>query len=389
MDVRFALGRRSYAVKREDSAFIMSVCATASIACDRHMFTENDFCFSIPFMMSDSFEKMLAERKTDFRIVSETGLSPTLLRYKNRIGLLIGAVIFIIFAIFSSSFLWSIEICGNTALQSEELIEVLSEAGLTIGCYLPKTDTDSIESAVLAADGRISWISINLNGSIAYVEIRESVSIDRDERCLPYANIIASEDAIITGLEVFSGAACVKTDTQVKKGDLLISGIISKEFFGTHFTYANGNVYGKNYVELEIEVPFEYAALRETGKKFVAFEFNFFNKTLSIKRFNNRYDNYNFSEDTFLAGIGERVLPVSFDLLSYRETEYVTERRDINTARTQALEQLSNILYEEYSDANILSKEIAFSEYDDKLVLECGLWYERQIGITAEFEVEE
>ena len=380
------LGCKKYKVSKDSASDIVNVCSIFSVPCVRHEFYDDTFSFSIPFFECTKFERILCSVGIECECVEALGVIPRLLLYKNRIGLLIGFLICICVLTSSPSFLWNIEIVGNEKIKDEEMVETLKRSGLFLGCYLPHTNTDKIESAALVDNNKLSWISVNISGNTAYVEVRERIDINSETRELPYANIVAAEDGIVTDMEIFSGMSVIRKNTYVRKGELLISGVITKEALGTYLTYARGHIYGKNFNETMIEVPFAYEKLEETGKKKYSIELNIFSDTYSLFSACAPFQNFNEYIDSFFISEGNRKLPFSVVRTVYCEKDYVSAERSAEEAKKEAFLQLEELFLTEYADAEILSKDIEITVTGESVILKCGFWYEREIGVTVEFE---
>ena len=80
----------------------------------------------------------------------------------------------------------------------------------------------------------------------AHVEVRETLDeLPERERSSASANIVASEDGQITEVRVSGGRAVVGVNDIVRKGELLISGIMTVGEDGLRYEYASGQVFAK------------------------------------------------------------------------------------------------------------------------------------------------
>jgi hypothetical protein len=71
-----------------------------------------------------------------------------------------------------------IRVDGNRELSDAEVIAELNASGLSLGKVRSKLDTDSIQNRVMISSDKISWISVNIIGTVAQVEIRESEVVE-------------------------------------------------------------------------------------------------------------------------------------------------------------------------------------------------------------------
>lgn len=79
----------------------------------------------------------------------------------------------IVLIVTSSFFVWDITVTGTDKIPAKTITDALERHGVKLGAYIPSLDTEKIEQAmVLEVDG-LSWITLNLRGTVASVEVRE------------------------------------------------------------------------------------------------------------------------------------------------------------------------------------------------------------------------
>ena len=176
------------------------------------------------------------------RIIQKHGLPFFLNQHSKRAGLLVGACFCISVLCILSTRIWSIDVVGNKAVPSEEIISVFEELGVRKGVAGKKIGINSVETAVLEKLPQLSWVNININGSSALIEVRESIiNPEPDENGEP-SDIVASKDGQIVILRPFNGTQEQKIGNPVLKGDLLISGIEENRDLTVSFCKAKGYV---------------------------------------------------------------------------------------------------------------------------------------------------
>ena len=183
--------------------------------------------------------------KTRINIQSKKGMPFLLHRYRKRkifVGLL--AIIFI--ALFMmSKFIWNIEIKGNTRISKTEIMEELNKNGLKIGTYKRKLNANSVINKVRLDRGDIAWIGIDIEGTNAIVEIKETSEapelIDENEYC----NIVSNKEGMITKINVQNGTAVVKEGDIVKEGDTLVLGYLEGKYTGIRYVHAKADIEAK------------------------------------------------------------------------------------------------------------------------------------------------
>lgn len=160
-----------------------------------------------------------------FEPIEKKGVPYFIKRYRFRFGVAIGLFLTLIFSIILSSMIWYVKVEGNEELTEEEIITELEALGLKPGVFKKGIDVKELQMTMLYKLDELSWISVNINGSTAIVEVRERNKapeiIDRGQP----SNIVAGHDGQIIKLEVYQGDGMAEEGSAVVKGDLLISGV--------------------------------------------------------------------------------------------------------------------------------------------------------------------
>lgn len=107
------------------------------------------------------------------RITKKHGLPFLLLPFKNRIGFLIGAVLFVFIFSFLGSFVWNIEIKGCDKLSRDTVSAYLENNNFKKGVLWSSVDKTSLAWDMTANFDEIAWAHINKIGTTAQVEILE------------------------------------------------------------------------------------------------------------------------------------------------------------------------------------------------------------------------
>ncbi len=317
------------------------------------------------------------------------GLPHRMAQFRGRWGLLAGAIIGITIFCLAQSVIWRVDVVGNERLSGEVIIQSLSENGMSVGDWIKNIDTDSVEQRVMINNDDIAWISINILGTVARVEVREVIDTEIKEKNLKPANLISKFDAQIVYLEIYSGFRCVKDGDFVRAGELLASGISNSEKAPIRYTRASGSVFGRVTHTFEIEIPLNQTKKVLTGEKISKKTLNFFGK--SIKLFANyrnlptTYDIINYVYILNPFSLGE--LPISLSVDEY----YAYEMREVEISEEEAIEQAYEVLRqridEELPEAQILKKSIQGEIVGDEYVLKCTVTAICNIAKQVEFEV--
>lgn len=168
-------------------------------------------------------------KKTGCRISiqKKCGLPFDIRKLKKRKGLIAGSILFILIMLQCSSRIWHISVEGGFIHTREQMLQVLQqELGVYGGVPAKLVDCFEIEKRLRLDYNEIGWISVEKKGCRVCVCLNESTMPKKSETQSMPCHIIAEQDGIVQKMEVKTGIPKVKTGDAVKKGDILISGIV-------------------------------------------------------------------------------------------------------------------------------------------------------------------
>ena len=175
-------------------------------------------------------------------VLEKKGLIFFLKRNKIRVGILIGAVVFIFLTSFLTRFIWSVSVVGNENLESEYLLTTFENHGVKVGAPISVLDEKDIAQLVVGEIEELSWAAINRKGTSVVIEVREKTVAPKMYDNTTPTNLVAGEDGVILSIDVLYGNEEVKPGSAVVKGDLLVSGIITHANGKESFIHADGYV---------------------------------------------------------------------------------------------------------------------------------------------------
>lgn len=147
--------------------------------------------------------------------------------FRRRLGFFTGALIFILALYIMSSFVWFIEVNGNKKVETNKILLTAAKHGVYQGAAKWNFSRTEVEEAMLRDLAQLSYAKLDIRGVKARIEVVEKI--------LPRSNITgpchlaAARDGVIDEVLVLEGQASVKVGDVVKKGDILISGIVFPE----------------------------------------------------------------------------------------------------------------------------------------------------------------
>ena len=224
------------------------------------------------------------------------GLYGLLKKIPNKIAISFALSICVLLIFLCSSVVWDIRVDGNDTLPSSSIILALSDCGFEIGSSWDKCDLSAIENEMqLRFNDSISWINLNKRGFVCYVSVIEKATEkpSTDSQTFEYANIVSDSDCVIEEVTVSAGLAAVKPGDTVKKGDVLIFGILPDEQ-GGGFCRAQGRVTGRISDQVTVEVDRNESICLLKSKKIYSIDIIFLNFSINIFKLygnlTNKYD---------------------------------------------------------------------------------------------------
>lgn len=245
----FLLGYRTFEIKKEERVNAVNLLLKRGFYAD---FSENGE-FDVPLYKCKKYIAVL--EKTGCGVSEIKGAPSIVFKNRKRYGLLLGLFLIIIYFVFISNFIFDVRISGNERVSDLVIEKELKDIGFYAGNTWDSLSCNEAEIKLLESSDNIGWVNINRRGNVAYVTVKEKNLYEEKEESKGYSNIVASADAVIDEIIVKSGIACVKAGDTVKKGELLISGIIPIEL-GGGFVKAEGEIYAKVGETISVQVPY-------------------------------------------------------------------------------------------------------------------------------------
>lgn len=322
------------------------------------------------------------------------GLPYWLCRLRRRAGLLIGIPIALFMIVMGTQVLWDVRIHKNDGLPEDEVIAALAEYGVRPGAFISELDVGDIQTRIEAENDEIAWISINVIGTVAYIElIGEVVPPEKDVPEGDGSNLVAARNGTVTGFEIIAGEPVVSVGQPVLEGELLVGGLIDSERFGYRAVEARGRVFALTEYVFEVEIPYEYTVRLPEKKEiceisliFFGFEQKFFKKGGFL---GSEYDK--IYSDIYIYSKGGVKVPVGISVASCPIYTESVEKRTYEEAADLAYFEINRKILTEIPDAEIISKSFEICETEDRTAyrLICRVECIDDIALSVPFYINE
>ena len=302
---------------------------------------------------------------------------------------LISAVASVFLVIFLSGLVWDVRIEGNDTLPSEDIVLAIEDAGLGVGSRWDKLDTEGVEAALLSSGTEIAWVQINRVGTVAYVIVKERAPTGSDA-APPYefSNIVASCDGVIEEITVTEGTAAVKSGDVVRRGQLLISGVVESER-GSYFTAAEGRVIAHTAGKITAEAKRDEveSITAEDGVESIYLRVLDININIFKKYGNSDSECVIIEDEEDCLYILGRKIPIS---VVYKR-RYITSERSIYNDESDlpqlAAERLEHTLRESLGDADLIKLKTAGGYTDGGYLITAEYVIAQDIGEPRELKI--
>lgn len=328
--------------------------------------------------------------KCKVKIKKKSGIPFVINKYRKRKVFAVAILVIAIFIFIITKFIWNVEIRGNKKIDTEEIKQLVAEYGITEGKLKSGINIEKISNLIRLNRNDIAWIGITLKGTNAIVEIEETIEkpeiIEKDKIC----NIVATEDAIISKIIVQNGTARVKVGDEVKKGDLLVEGIMEGTYTGTRQVHAEATVFGKIIYEKEKKEAFLQSEKIKTGKEEEKIEICINNFKINFNKGVSKFEKYDtittnnklkiFSDFYFPLSL-KKIINSEYEIKQKQYSEEELKEKIINSLEMEFETEYEISKYEEKYKKREIYTNIENGEMIVKLV------YEIQKEIMAKEEV--
>ena len=323
--------------------------------------------------------------------VGREGVPYFFFRFRHRQSLLIGLTVCAFALFLGSFFVWDFRVEGNETVPTEKILRSLEKNGVRLGSFGLSLDGEDLRNHVLLDIPELSWLTVNVSGCRATVQVRERVMAPElvDERTP--TNLVARRAGMVLKVRALEGVSCVMKGSTVTEGQLLVSGVEDTDTFGARVLAGTGQVTARTWYSLTAAVPLTAMEKRYTGgeKTLVSLVFG----THRLKFFTNssiegaKYDKITTRHPLTLLGLPLPVTVVT-EVCRFYEIEMAEQSPAQAEARTEAvLTDYLHSLVDPYG--TVRSTLCGARRRGDTLLVTLNAECEEEIGASAPIYTEE
>ena len=180
-------------------------------------------------------------------------------RFRTRYVLLAGFAAFWLLLFGGNLFIWEFRVSGNETVPTETVLRALESYGITIGSPGLHIDQGDMRNHVLLELHDLSWLTVNVKGCVAYVQVVERQRPPEIAEKDGVWNIVAARDGLVTRVQALDGKALVSAGSTVTAGELLVTGVYESREGSTYMTHSLGTVEARTWYALSVSVPLTIA----------------------------------------------------------------------------------------------------------------------------------
>lgn len=222
-----------------------------------------------------SVRRIAREQGWQFRILERKGFAFSLRRLMQRKSFVVGAFCAMIIWYALSLHVWFINVEGVDRVDANEVLLLAAEAGLFPGAMRSRLDREDVQRSILIGNQDLVWAAVEIRGTRATIRVAER-KLPEDTRSSRPGHVVAARDGVIERISVLDGHAVVEPGMTVRKGEVLISGLLepgSQAFLDKleagelPYIHADGTVLARVWYETVIEVMPGPLELTEDARK--------------------------------------------------------------------------------------------------------------------------
>ncbi len=289
---------------------------------------------------------LLKKTKTKIIILKRIGFPFFLYRYRKRKLFFAGIAASIGFLIYLTTFIWLIDINGNSLITDDAILTFLKEEHASFGSKKNKIDCAGLEEALRTKYDNIIWASVRLNGTKMTIDIQENLITKEDaeeEKAMPDGayDLTAEKGGTVTSIITRNGTPLVKSGSKVKKGDILVGSRLdifndSGEIMDYQYVTADADILAQTKYTYEDTFPMVYSKKVRAGEGKSAYSFSIFSYQISLpSAFQKKEPYISYTESRQLAIAKDYYIPVIIE----KTTFYPCEYQEVTLTKPQAKEK--------------------------------------------------
>lgn len=250
-------------------------------------------------------------RKTGTKVAIQKrcGLPFFVPKMKRRKIFLLGLIGSLIFWMWMSTFIWTVELKGNYSVSNDIFVDFLKENDIYVGMKRRNVDIEKLEKKIRQDFEIVTWTSAKIDGTRLEIQIKENEvsegteagdGTQKEKERVKHeygSDLTAEEDGVVVSMITRKGVPQVAIGAEVKKGDLLVAGsvpVYNEDATIKKYQYyeADADIYiSRNLTGVE-ELPLKYKQKEYTGEEKGEVFAGFMEKDIAFRIGKVKYEHY-------------------------------------------------------------------------------------------------
>ncbi len=350
---------------------------------------EDGFSLRCSLFDADGIKQLLDGMGAKYGMERFRGLPRLLRPFKKRPGLFVGMLLAMLICYAAGNVVWDVRINCNGEYNEAAVRQALSELGVSVGVPVKSINIYRSELQFLVNNNDFSDIAVNIEGTVASVELRLKREAPRHPPLLGYCDIVAKEAGVIKSITARHGVPAVKAGDTVEAGQLLISGLMVGKFGENYLYHAEGSITATVQREFFVAIDLESSRKEYTGreKSFVAYEI--LGKEFKMYREGDSgFEKAEIYTETVPITLFGMKTPVQKYKVTYKEYKIVEESISEAEAERRAYAALKAYIERETGKATDVQAVCTHNEETGFTELSAIITVETEIGVESVNSVE-
>lgn len=333
----------------------LNLCANHGIALWNLEYHDGAYEMDISLAGFRMLRPLARKSSSKIRILKRNGLPFFLYRYRKRKMLFAGMIFGLVLMYGMSLFLWNIDIEGNQKITDGQIFRYLETVQIKNGARLSQIDCKELSAMLRKEFEEFTWVSVKQEGTRLLVQVKENT--DAAEAAAEYtdetpSDLVADKNGTIVSMITRKGVPQVSAGDVVKKGDLLVKGVLEivndgGEVTGHQFCHSDADILIKTSYEYLDRIAVTRKEKKYTGRKKSEYYVKAGKYLFSLPLGRNTFSACDTVTDVNQLCLFQNFyLPVSIGKKEYLEYENVTVTLDENRAVSEAENNLYKFLAE-------------------------------------------
>ena len=316
---------------------------------------------------------------------------PRLFKRKVFVG---GLMLAVAFWIWSSFYIWDIELEGNYQITGDVFQSFLEDNQVRVGMRRESLDIKQLEQEIRKTFTQVTWASVKLSGTRLHIDIKENdapITVETKEDT-GGTDLVSEYGGTIVSMIVRSGVPKVAIGDTVEEGSVLVEGKIPiynddatlREYF---YVDADADIVLEHTRSFEENLPFNYIKKEYTGRTKNQYYLRVGGNEWSLagKRPYLVYDSV-IRESRPLV-LEKLSVPVFFGSYTHREYQNVEHEYTLKEAESLLKQKLATFLTSlEEKGVQIIEKDVKIDTDSNSWVIQGEFLVQEPVGISQETE---